>query len=94
MASVKWAESAIADLAEIGDFIAQTSPIMAETVTLAILDAGHSLHESPLRGRIIPEINEAKSREIFYKSYRIMYYIDDAAIEITGIIHGARDFKP
>lgn len=94
MARVVWAESAINDLAEIGEFIAQDSPIFAEILTLAILEAGESLGASPHRGRVIPEINEPSSREIFYKSYRIMYDVVGDVVEITAIIHGARDFKP
>jgi toxin ParE1/3/4 len=62
--------------------------------TLAVLDAGESLRHSPLRGRIIPEINQPSSREILYKSYRIMYDVVGEVVEITAIIHGARDFKP
>lgn len=93
MARVRWSDTALADVFAIGEYIAQNSPMMAEHVTLAILTAGDELQHFPKRGRVIPEINKESAREIFYKSYRIMYDISGDDIEITGVIHGARDFK-
>lgn len=93
MAQVKWSDAALADIFEIGEYIAQSSPIMAELVTAAILSAGDELLHAPRRGRIIPEIDKDSAREIFYKSYRIMYDLNGENIEIVAVIHGAREFK-
>ncbi|MBS0616652.1 MAG: type II toxin-antitoxin system RelE/ParE family toxin [Spirochaetes bacterium] len=93
MARVIWSDTALADIFEIGEHIARDSVIMADIVTAAILNAGDALKNFPLRGRKIPELQREEAREIFYKSYRIMYEIDREQIEILAVIHGARDFK-
>jgi len=93
MARVIWSDAALADVFEIGEHIAHDSVILADMVTAAILNAGATLENFPLRGRIIPEIQREEAREIFYKSYRIMYELNRDQIEILAVIHGARDFN-
>ncbi len=44
---------------------------------------------------MIPEINVESCRELLFGSYRIMYRIlENDDINITGVVHGARDWKP
>ena len=43
---------------------------------------------------MIPEIGNADCREITYGAYRIMYRVEGADVWITGVVHGARDWKP
>ena len=43
------------------------------------------------RGRIVPETGDAAMREIFVRSFRLIYLVQDQAIFIVGFIHGARD---
>ncbi len=43
---------------------------------------------------IVPEINDPLVREVVYKSYRVMYYVDDSTVYVTQISHSAQDFQP
>jgi len=52
------------------------------------------LEDFPESGRVIPEINDDTCRELIYGAYRIMYRIAKQEIRITGVVHGARDWRP
>lgn len=39
----------------------------------------------------MPETGDAAMREIFVRSFRLIYLVQDQAIFIVGFIHGARD---
>ena len=43
--------------------------------------------------RVIPEIGHSDCREIVYGAYRITYRIEGEDVWITGVVHGARDWK-
>ena len=43
---------------------------------------------------MIPEIASPACREVVYGAYRLMYRIEGDEVWITGIIHGARNWKP
>ena len=48
----------------------------------------------PRCGRIVPELDDPRFREVIYGNYRIVYRIIGADdIEILAVIHGARDMK-
>ena len=48
----------------------------------------------PKLGRIIPEIGDENCRELIYGAYRLMYRIVKREIWITGLVHGARNWRP
>ena len=56
-------------------------------------EATGRLQDFPLSGRIIPEINKPDCRELIYGAYRIMYRIEGDEVWITGVVHGARDWR-
>ena len=47
----------------------------------------------PFIGREVPELHDAAVRELIVFSYRLIYRVRPDAIEIGGIIHGARQLK-
>ena len=94
MAEVIWAPTALDDIESIAEYIARDSGDMASIFVKRLFEATDRLKEFPLSGRIIPEINKPDCREILYGSYRIMYRLDNNNVWITGVIHGARDWKP
>ena len=49
------------------------------------------LRNSPRRGRIVPESGAPDIREIFLKSFRLIYQITDDSIFVLTFVHGARD---
>jgi len=94
MGKVIWAPSALDDIDAIAEYIARDSVYRASLFVSRIIEAADHLQEFPMSGRVIPEIGEQSCREILYGSYRIMYRIEDSDVWITGVVHGARDWRP
>jgi plasmid stabilization system protein ParE len=90
----EWTQTAKNDLQGIWDYIARDSVLYADKFISEILTTADIVEDFPEIGRIIPEIGDPKAREIIYRSYRIMYLIQDTKIYITQITHGARNFIP
>jgi len=93
MAEVIWAPSALDDVDSIAEYIAGDSPETAFLFVNRLMEATDRLEEFPLSGRMIPEINDPNCREVFYGSYRIMYRLEGNEVWITGVLHGARDWR-
>ena len=93
MAKVIGSPSALRDVDDIAEFISKDSPEQAALFIERLIEQTDRLENYPLSGRVIPEIGRENAREIIYGSYRIMYLIEGEEIWITGIIHGARDWK-
>ena len=95
MAKVIWSPSSLEDIKLIQEYIARDSLNQANLFIDTIIDSVKKLSQFPYSGRMIPEIHQDTAREIIFGSYRIMYRIKSKdEIWITGIIHGARDWKP
>lgn len=59
-----------------------------------LVEATDRLGVAPRSGRMIREIGDPACREIVYGAYRIMYRVVKDEVWITGVVHGARDWKP
>jgi len=94
MAKVIEASSALDDIESIAEYIARDSVELASLFVSRLFDATDRLQEFLFAGRIIPEINNPDRREVIYGAYRIMHRVERNEIWITGVIHGARDWKP
>lgn len=81
------------DLAGIKKYIKKDSEYYANVFIEKIFDSIAKLKQFSKMGRIVPEYNRENIREIFVKSYRIIYRIDPDKIFILTVIHGARDLK-
>jgi len=90
---VKWSIPAKNDLKQIHDYIANDSKYYAQNVIQEIVSKTETLTEFPKIGRIVPEISDQSIRELIVYSYRLIYEISVAGVEILAIIHGRRDFK-
>ena len=88
---VKWAEAAWSDLEEAADYIARDSAYYAAAFVREVQEAARSLNHFAERGRVVPELNDPIIREIFVRSYRLIYLVKEGAVFIIGFIHGARD---
>lgn len=88
---VAWTETAWRDLERIAAYIAEDSPGYAAALVRRVRDRARSLEEMAERGRLVPELEEPTVRELVIGSYRLMYEIDGANVNILGLIHGARD---
>ena len=84
----------MSDLERIVAYIAPHNPVAAEQLGNQLLDAALSLHTFPERGRMVPEFRQAELREIIFRSYRIIFRMNntDQSLEIVRFWHGARGF--
>jgi plasmid stabilization system protein ParE len=72
-------------------FIARDSEQAADAVRSRILNATEPLREFPLLGRVLPEGDSERTREVIVGSYRVIYeLVSDGGIEVFAVIHGAR----
>ena len=64
------------DLDGIYAFISRDSEIYADSVVLDIIEATERLTEYPKSGRIVPEVNEPRTREIIVGNYRVIHELE------------------
>lgn len=88
---VKWSIPARTDLKQIHYFISQDSKYYAKKITEEILEKSRQLDNYPLKGRVVPEVNDQNIREVFLYSYRLIYEIKEGMVYILAVIHGKRD---
>jgi toxin ParE1/3/4 len=74
-------------------YIARDSPAAARRLAVNAVDAAESLSDLSERGRVVPELNDVRYRELFVGSYRLVYRVEDEHIAIIAFVHGARDFR-
>lgn len=90
MMQVFFSPLALRDLEDIGDFIAEDSPLRALSFVAELQDQCHKIAQAPLayvaREELAPSL-----RMCAYGRYLIFYRIDDVKIDIVRIAHGARD---
>jgi toxin ParE1/3/4 len=89
--TVRWTETATTDLEEVVEFIARDSRFYAAALVREARAGSHSLRTFADRGRVVPESNAPDIREIFIRSYRLIYQVRTDHIFILAFIHGARD---
>jgi toxin ParE1/3/4 len=93
MVELRWSESAVGDLEELCNYIANDSEEYARNFARRIIDKIETVAAFPYLGRIVPEFNNKMIREILLLNYRLVYRIHEENIEIVRIIHHARDFN-
>lgn len=89
---VALAPSARRDLREIVRYISQDSPQRARTFGDFLVAQAKRLADFPHMGRIVPELDDQRIRELIVRSYRVIYAIDGSAkrVDILRFWHGAR----
>ncbi len=85
-----FAPAARIDLVEIGDYIALDNRAAAKRMVAALRERAMRLRDAPRSGRSRSEL-QAGLRSVAHGPYVIFYRVEDAAIRIQRIIHGARD---
>jgi toxin ParE1/3/4 len=80
------------DLKIIVRFISRENSAATLRLGQLLIEKALSLNSLPLRGRIVPELNNPLIRELVFKSYRIIYQVSDAQqlIAILRFWHAAR----
>jgi plasmid stabilization system protein ParE len=91
---VIWSYVAVGNLIENSRYIAKENPDAARAVINDIYEAGNRIKEFPDKGRIVPEIGKSNVKEIFCRSYRIIYKIESRKITILTVRHMRQHLKP
>jgi toxin ParE1/3/4 len=89
---VVWAPRAQAALDEAVECASQDSVPGALRVLEQALAAAESLATLAERGRVVPELNEPNTREIFVFRYRLSYEVAPEVVRIVAFLQGARAF--
>lgn len=90
---VRFTQRSVADLEAIWLYIARDSPNHATLVTASIVAAAEELSDYPLTGQRIEQVTRAEVREIPIYPYRLFYKVDEDAIWVLAIAHGARNLN-
>ena len=89
---IKWLRSAVRDLVELAQYIAQDNPSAGAKELLAVETAVERLSDNPMQGRpsSLPGLRElVVARTPFLVPYRVT----SDQIEVLAVFHGARDWK-
>ncbi|MBI3662593.1 MAG: type II toxin-antitoxin system RelE/ParE family toxin [Acidobacteria bacterium] len=86
---IVWTDRAISELTEISAFIERESPAIAALVCSRIVARTEQAAEFPFSGRRVPGRDE-NVRELFWRSYRVIYRVDAPKILILTVVHGSR----
>ena len=91
MATVDWAVDARADLVAIQEYISRDAPETARAFVQRLLAAADRIADFPQSGRIVPEFEDARTRELLVGNYRIVYRLIRASATIVAVAHAKRD---
>jgi plasmid stabilization system protein ParE len=94
VAEVRWTPQSVSDLESIAEFIATDSSHYASLFVIDVFAAVERLEKFPESGRVVPERNDPKIREIIPGNYRIIHRLRGDIVEILTIHHGAKLFDP
>lgn len=88
----RWTRRALQDLREIGSYISQDNPAAARRWVARLRERADKAAEMPRTGRIVPEFGRDDLREVFLKSYRIVYHLQEDGIVVLTVFEGHRLF--
>lgn len=94
MVQIKWTRLAVDDLKNIFDYISKDSIKYAKIQVIRIKTRTKILKTLPFSGKMVPEYNDERFRELIEGNYRIIYKIvDDSIVDILTVHHSARDLS-
>jgi plasmid stabilization system protein ParE len=91
--NVTWTQTAWVDVEATADYIAKDSPRYAAAFVREVRDAARSLSHFAERGRVVPEFNDPSIRELFVRSFRLIYQKSEQQVYVLALVHGARDLR-
>jgi toxin ParE1/3/4 len=83
-----WTDRALNDLEDIGDYIAADDPVAAERWVGELMRAAEQAASAPLSGRRVPELGRDDVREVFKRTYRIVYRVRPDRVDILAVFEG------
>lgn len=92
-ARVEWANSAREDLDDADRYISRDSTHYADIVVERIVRATRHLEQFPLMGRVVPQDDSQRTRELVVEGYHVMYEVQQDVVWILRVLHGSRDLN-
>ena len=89
---LRWTSRARRDLLAISRYIARDDPSAARQWIERLRKRSRKAAATPLAGRVVPEIQRADIREVFVRTYRIVYRVHEDSIDVLTVFEGHRLF--
>jgi plasmid stabilization system protein ParE len=86
--TARWSTRANANVREIGRYIARDKPKAARAWINRVKKTALDASKSPMLGRMVPEYGRSDVREVFLRSYRIVWRVVDDGIWVLSVSHG------
>ncbi len=90
--TISWSDRARRDLHSIYAYIAEDNPIAARRWIARLQEKANSAALAPGAGRVVPEVEKTDVREVFLRSYRIVYRVLQNEIHVLTVFEGHRLF--
>ena len=87
---LRWTDHARRDLLAIGRYIARDNPQAARRWNERLRERARQAAENPLPGRVVPELGRDDVREVFLRSYRIVYRVGEDTVDVLTVFEGHR----
>ena len=91
---LRWTERARRDLLDIGDYIARDNRTAARAWVERLRNRARKAAHAPQAGRVVPEFGRDDVREVFLRTYRIVYRIREDAIHVLTVFEGHKLLSP
>ncbi len=88
-----WTSRALADLEAICDYIARDRPVAAERWVAELMAVAERAGALPLSGRAVPEFGRDDIRELIKKTYRVVYRVTQARVEVLTVLKVIASFR-
>ena len=93
MAEIVWTEPALLDLEEIAEYIALDKYTAAQKLVEKVFSTVERLELFPKSGRIPPELENSRYRELIIEPCRVFYRIEDDYVYILYVMRGERELR-
>ncbi len=87
---LRWSQRSQNDLVEIASFIAQDDAAAARAWLKRLRDRARLAATMPYGGCVVPEQHDERVREVFVRSYRIIYRIEGNQTIVLTVLEGHR----
>ena len=91
---VLWTDAALGQLEAIRDYHERTSPEYGRRIVERLVKRSEQIVAFPHAGRMVPEYEIEEVRQVLESSYRIIYLVKEAQVEVLAIIHTTRRGLP
>jgi toxin ParE1/3/4 len=88
---VRFSAEALRDLESIGDYIAKDSAARAREFVLTLREKALAIGDMPHVYPIVQRYANKELRRRVFRDYLIYYRVQNGAVQIVHIVHGARD---